>query len=559
MCPVRSSPPSRITECIGFRRCLATMNARLATLEAAVNTRNSTDFACPTASSPTSLDTDQERRIRQVQFDESNPENWNATTAVSVNPDSSRDSSNLRDPNDGMEAIVFTDEENCGFFGPSSNVAFTRHISRAVATTSPGSSSIPLDGSIMSVSRPGTPPNRGAPRSSPIVNIYALPSEELSLSLIRRYFSSTNLLFPYVHEATFLERYNEMKRNNFAKVSRNFLGLLNMVFAVASSSQPYEHPADMRAEESEVYYRRALSLCDMHIMRSTSLEVVQNHLLMTQYLQGTQKSIKAWSVHGLAVKMAFQLGLHSSEASKEFSPLEREIRKRTWFGCVVLDRTLSMTFGRPATIPDEYVKLELPVDYDSITPSTPPSTDPVRQNSVVFFNATIQLYKLMWKTIQSLYGGNIGCDTSVNGFDTVGHIYQLEHQLLEWECTLPPHLGLRVAQEIPFEDGADLCERFRVLLTLRYHNLRILIHRPVLVKFLDLAASPTVPPQEAMLLQQIGSSSVQRCVESSMEIISIVNKIVYSPEIKAKYLGHWFWSLYFCEWLLDSVRRVSLF
>ena len=127
---------------------------------------------------------------------------------------------------------------------------------------------------------------------------------------------------------------------------------------------------------------------------------------MSQYLQGTQKSIRAWSVHGLAVKAAFQLGLQSSEASAEFSPLEREVRKRTWYGCVVLDRlaqhralatkpladyhrTLSMTFGRPAAIPENYVKLDLPVDYDDILPSSTAGFDPVKRNSVLFFNATM--------------------------------------------------------------------------------------------------------------------------------------------------------------------------
>lgn len=59
---------------------------------------------------------------------------------------------------------------------------------------------------------------------------------------------------------------------------------------------------------------------------------------MGQYLQGTQKSVQAWTVHGLAVKAALQLGLHSRAASKAFSPPEQEIRKRTWYGCVVLDR-----------------------------------------------------------------------------------------------------------------------------------------------------------------------------------------------------------------------------
>lgn len=66
--------------------------------------------------------------------------------------------------------------------------------------------------------------------------------------------------------------------------------------------------------------------------------LVQFLLLMGQYLQGTQKSVQAWTVHGLAVKAALQLGLHSRNASKSFPPLEQETRKRTWYGCVVLDR-----------------------------------------------------------------------------------------------------------------------------------------------------------------------------------------------------------------------------
>lgn len=77
------------------------------------------------------------------------------------------------------------------------------------------------------------------------------------------------------------------------------------------------------------------------------ITAVQYLLLMGQYLQGTQKSIQTWTIHGLAVKAAFQLGLHSSEASKRFAPLEREIRKRVWFGCVILDRSVvqvSLTF-----------------------------------------------------------------------------------------------------------------------------------------------------------------------------------------------------------------------
>lgn len=59
---------------------------------------------------------------------------------------------------------------------------------------------------------------------------------------------------------------------------------------------------------------------------------------MAQYRQGTQRSDQAWNLHGLAVRAALQLGLHSRNASADCSLLEAELRKRVWFACVVLDR-----------------------------------------------------------------------------------------------------------------------------------------------------------------------------------------------------------------------------
>lgn len=70
----------------------------------------------------------------------------------------------------------------------------------------------------------------------------------------------------------------------------------------------------------------------------TNVEQVQYLLLMSQYLQSTQKSVQTWTTHGLAVKAALSIGLHSRDAMSKFPPIEQEMRKRTWFGCVLLDR-----------------------------------------------------------------------------------------------------------------------------------------------------------------------------------------------------------------------------
>lgn len=65
-------------------------------------------------------------------------------------------------------------------------------------------------------------------------------------------------------------------------------------------------------------------------------------LLTSQYLQGTHKSVHTWTIHGLAVKGAMSIGLHSRDIASKFTPLEQEIRKRTWFGCILLDRLASL-------------------------------------------------------------------------------------------------------------------------------------------------------------------------------------------------------------------------
>lgn len=66
-------------------------------------------------------------------------------------------------------------------------------------------------------------------------------------------------------------------------------------------------------------------------------------ILWGQYLQGTQRPSEAWAVQGLTVKAAFQLGLHTASRSTSLTPLEREIRKRTWLGVVLLDRSVVAT------------------------------------------------------------------------------------------------------------------------------------------------------------------------------------------------------------------------
>jgi hypothetical protein len=289
---------------------------------------------------------------------------------------------------------------------------------------------------------------------------------------------------------------------------------------------------------------------------------------MGQYLQGTQKSVQVWITHGLAIKVALQLGLHSSEASKGYPPLEQEIRKRTWYGCIVLDRTLSMTFGRPPTIPESQVKLELPVPYSSLTPGS--NGNGLEAMNVVFFNSTITLYRVMASIIDALYEQNLGCGGSINAVETVAQVFKLENDLVDWQhTTCQPALvtandlpsAIMQAEAATFATSSDKEDddsippawwpmyelRLRTIITLRYNNLRILLHRPVLASLLTRIENKESSSNDVSIIQQVGSSSAQICSRSAKEVISIVSAVVHSKGPARGLLGAWWFSLYYSQ------------
>ncbi|KAH8700315.1 C6 transcription factor [Talaromyces proteolyticus] len=469
------------------------------------------------------------------------------------------DLANIEDPIDGMGAVVFADKEDYGFFGPSSNIAFLRHlyltgtndVRRQQRPNLPGTRSGGFEFGFVNVSRPPSPVAKviGSSSQNQPLDLFALPPRLETWELVQKYFSDTGLLFPYIYPPTFLETCQHVLKRNPRRIRRTWLGLLNIMLAMVKiTAAPETKPAEIRLAEANMFYQRALGLCGNEMLRGTTIEVVQFLLLMGQYLQGTQKSVQAWTIHGLAVKAALQLGLHSKDAAGAFTPADQEVRRRTWFACVILDRTLSMTLGRPATIPDNYVRLELPKhDDDLVVPMVDPRDV---QMSTLFFNNTILLYKQLFVTIDELYDQNLGCESQLSVSEKISKILSISQTLEAWKTSLPEGLGLVTVQELqnatrPAPEEPQFSFKFRVILTLRYLHLQVLLHRPILVQYIDACVESSANQHEQRVLQQIGWNSLQICSEAAMNIIDLVYEVLDSTEWHKSLLGAWWFTLYY--------------
>jgi hypothetical protein len=70
-------------------------------------------------------------------------------------------------------------------------------------------------------------------------------------------------------------------------------------------------------------------------------------------------NFKAWMYTGTAIRMAHALQL-GSEFNQRHSPRQKEIRRRTFWACFVMDRLISYSNNRPLSIDMVSVRIQLP-------------------------------------------------------------------------------------------------------------------------------------------------------------------------------------------------------
>ncbi|KAL4898595.1 putative Zn(II)2Cys6 transcription factor [Aspergillus ambiguus] len=456
---------------------------------------------------------------------------------------------------DGMGAVALKDgADEDEYFGSSSNVAFLRFIIHAVGhpvnpTNDLSHSTVDVPADMRQLNDAGFDAFLRRPSDINIlaecqrkvhVDPFALPSHAEADSLLRLYFSTVNLMIPCIHEETFRDTYMKMQRVGLGGLRRSWLGVLNVIFAIATNVTVATSPTQEGTTRSYMYFERALELVRSDILGRPSLEIVQLFILMETYLEGTTSSSLTWTFHSLAVKGAYQLGLHSA-GSKSLSHLDREVRRRLWHWCVINDRFLSVTHGRPPLIPLSHVRIG-PSPY---LPFSNVSSGTTR-SSLAYFDAMISITHIMGDAVDRLYDQNLGFRASLPMSEALDQISRLCWKLAQWQDNLPSTLKILTARDtlddVPLTLGTT---RFRVLLSLRYLGARVLILRPTLSQFLDLPNMTASNEHQTQWLRNSGAALLADLVRTCSDVLQISKNILASSNNDQNLLGAWWFSCYY--------------
>ncbi|KAF7342801.1 hypothetical protein MSAN_01995800 [Mycena sanguinolenta] len=308
------------------------------------------------------------------------------------------------------------------------------------------------------------------------------PPRDLADKLVNAYFSRSHFLNPVIDKPLFLRKYAQIMDNlsepQFVQSEAAFGSLVFAVFACSASLIE-----DSRLSISEsldeggmgmVYYERAL-LLQYISQANTQIAHVQCFILLSSFLCSVNRLPQAWILLGQAVRIGQDLGLHRSPSRLVITAIEKETRRKTWWGAYALDRMLALALGRPLGINDTDCDVEYPVEVDDehlpeyFAGVSMPQPQPSLMAGAV---ALIRLYKIGGRVLREVYALDNCKDyldperkaelqRTVEGLDT---------ELTEWCEDLPAVFKSQSQTDEQVSMGAVLCSHYYSVLTTLHRN-----------------------------------------------------------------------------------------
>lgn len=254
------------------------------------------------------------------------------------------------------------------------------------------------------------------------------------------------------------------------------MSTVNAVFALAVQSQ---ESLDLSTRErlSGRYFGRAHGLLHLPIWETGSIELIQCLLLMSQYLQCTNKPHQTWMVAGAAVRIAQGLGLHSPELwSAPPQDDAAALKCRVWRACIIMDRyedhhytvvleetnprirMICLSQGRPALVSENLVSTVVRMHQDLNSRQSKGCQLPF-DDCVA---STLEVCEIIHHAAQSCFSqpptqsSNVVCSHILDPDQTeltLALILQADGCLRRWNNSLPAHLKYESSMDLQNEDS----------------------------------------------------------------------------------------------------------
>ncbi|KAJ4381439.1 hypothetical protein N0V85_008679 [Neurospora sp. IMI 360204] len=272
----------------------------------------------------------------------------------------------------------------------------------------------------------------------------------------------------------------------------------------------------------------ALSLTDAET-GDPRLDSVQARLLQDLYLLSTCRLNKAWYTFGNTLQMITGLGLHrrlgrnrglGRDITKRPDYAKIQCERRTFWTAYIIDKQLSMVFGRPSHFRDDFIDQELP---DAVNDEDMGPTGPVRAHKGdCYMEALVshaKLNKLIDKLLHQVYSLR-----EIPDQQRIDSALRIGKEVQKWRDELPYLLrNLKPTLLLP------LFQRQMVLIRIAHCHATMLACRPFI----------TAPYPQSGKLKEATDNAIRDCVDSARIALSVVTGLIRTED-NAQFITLWY-------------------
>ncbi|KAE8383721.1 fungal-specific transcription factor domain-containing protein [Aspergillus bertholletiae] len=218
-----------------------------------------------------------------------------------------------------------------------------------------------------------------------------------------------------------------------------------------------------------VYYANATRMLRL-LSEQPRTDCIEIMIILSIYALAMNRRHSAYCMVGSAVRFAVITGLHLNVPQDQLPDRQlREHRNRVWWTAYILDRSWAFMLGRPVSIQDEDIDVDLPSHVESSSPSV--AEDFVDTD---YLTASIHVARIGAHIAASIYGRRPQLSTFSQ------RVQQAIRDLDGWLQELPAPLRAAISQ-VPPNAPMPI-----VTLYLYFNQCLILATRPVLLHVLHL-------------------------------------------------------------------------
>jgi hypothetical protein len=197
-------------------------------------------------------------------------------------------------------------------------------------------------------------------RPRPTTKPATVPADELGAALLSAYLNKVHSVYPFLDREKLLAMHEARKElsKSSAREHITCVAKLHLVYGIGARHLQLlgtSHVIFDRSLPEAHFTAAAAGLSSAFELRST--ESIEMLLLLSLFSLHSPSGPGAWQLTGMATRLCVELGMHRRGKSGDVPQDQR--RRALFWSCLILERKVSMTLGRPFSLADTDIDAEV--------------------------------------------------------------------------------------------------------------------------------------------------------------------------------------------------------